>query len=205
MGSPFLLNIAVMAAVFAIVFLAELPDKSLFASLVLGTRYQPFRVWVGVAAAFVVHMGIAVLAGQVLVTLLPHRALEAIVAALFVAGAVYLLVSSFREEEHEGLDASRQGPRPPSFLQVAGMSFGVVFLAEWGDITQITVANLTARYADPLSVFIGGTLALWAVAGLAVSVGSQVLKLIPMHWVQRVSALILLGFGVYSAIMAARG
>ena len=205
MGSPFLLNIAVMAAVFAIVFLAELPDKSLFASLVLGTRYQPFRVWVGVAAAFVVHMGIAVLAGQVLVTLLPHRALEAIVAALFVAGAVYLLVSSFREEEHEGLDASRQGPRPPSFLQVAGMSFGVVFLAEWGDITQITVANLTARYADPLSVFIGGTLALWAVAGLAVSVGSQILKLIPMHWVQRVSALILLGFGVYSAIMAARG
>ena len=205
MGRPFLLNIAVMAAVFAIVFLAELPDKSLFASLVLGTRYQPFRVWVGVAAAFVVHMGIAVLAGQVLVTLLPHRALEAIVAALFVAGAVYLLVSSFREEEHEGLDASRQGPRPPSFLQVAGMSFGVVFLAEWGDITQITVANLTARYADPLSVFIGGTLALWAVAGLAVSVGSQVLKLIPMHWVQRVSALILLGFGVYSAIMAARG
>jgi Ca2+/H+ antiporter, TMEM165/GDT1 family len=205
MGSPFLLNIAVMAAVFAIVFLAELPDKSLFASLVLGTRYQPFRVWVGVAAAFVVHMGIAVLAGQVLVTLLPHQALEAIVAALFVGGAVYLMVSSFREEEHEGLDASRQGPRPPSFMQVAGMSFGVVFLAEWGDITQITVANLTARYADPLSVFIGGTLALWAVAGLAVSVGSQVLKLIPMHWVQRVCAVILLGFGVYSAIMAARG
>jgi Ca2+/H+ antiporter, TMEM165/GDT1 family len=204
MGSPFLLNIAVMATVFVIVFLAELPDKSLFASLVLGTRYQPFRVWVGVAAAFVVHMGIAVLAGQVLVTLLPHQALEAIVATLFVAGAVYLLVSSFREEEHEGLDASRQGPRPPSFLQVASMSFGVVFLAEWGDITQITVANLTARYADPLSVFIGGTLALWAVAGLAVSVGSQVLKLIPMHWVQRVCAVILLGFGVYSAIMAAR-
>lgn len=205
MGSPFLLNIAVMAAVFAIVFLAELPDKSLFASLVLGTRYQPFRVWAGVAGAFVVHMGIAVLAGQVLVTLLPHRALEAIVATLFVAGAVYLLVSSLWEEQHEGLDASRQGPRPPSFLQVAGMSFGVVFLAEWGDITQITVANLTARYADPLSVFIGGTLALWAVAGLAVSVGSQVLKLIPMHWVQRVCAVVLLGFGVYSAIMAARG
>jgi len=198
-------NVAVTAAVFAIVFLAELPDKSLFASLVLGTRYQPFRVWVGVAAAFVVHMGIAVLAGQVLVTLIPHQALEAVVAGLFVAGAVYLFISSFRAEEHEGLDASRQGPRPPSFLQIAGMSFGVVFLAEWGDITQITVANLTARYADPLSVFIGGTLALWAVAGLAVSVGSQVLKLIPMHWVQRIAAAILLSLGVYSAIAAARG
>lgn len=200
-----MLNIAVMAAVFAIVFLAELPDKSMFASLVLGSRYQPFRVWTGVAAAFVVHMAIAVLAGQVLATLIPHRALEAVVAGLFVAGSAYLMVSSFRPEEHVSLDASRQGPRPPTFLQIASMSFGVVFLAEWGDITQITVANLTARYADPLSVFLGATLALWAVAGLAVSVGAQVLKLIPMHWVQRISAVILLGFGVYSAIAAATG
>ena len=52
-----MLNVAVLATVFAIVFLAELPDKSLFASLVLGTRYRPFQVWAGVAAAFVVHMG----------------------------------------------------------------------------------------------------------------------------------------------------
>jgi putative Ca2+/H+ antiporter (TMEM165/GDT1 family) len=205
MGSLFMLDVAVMAGVFAIVFLAELPDKSLFASLVLGTRYRPFQVWAGVAAAFVVHMGIAVAAGQVLVTLVPHRALEAVVAGLFVAGSAYLMVSSFRQEDHDGLDASRQGPRPPSFLQVASMSFGVVFLAEWGDITQITVANLTARYADPLSVFLGATLALWAVAALAVTVGGQVLKLIPMTWVQRISAAILLGFGVYSAIAAARG
>jgi putative Ca2+/H+ antiporter (TMEM165/GDT1 family) len=200
-----MLNVAVVAAVFAIVFLAELPDKSLFASLVLGTRYRPLHVWAGTAAAFVVHMAIAVAAGQVLVKLVPHRVLEAIVAALFVAGSAYLMWSSFRSAEHEGLDASRQGPRPPTFWQVAGMSFGVVFLAEWGDITQITVANLTARYADPLSVFLGGTLALWAVAGLAVTVGAQTLKLIPMQWIQRISGTILLGFGAYSAIMAVRG
>ena len=42
-------------------------------------------------------------------------------------------------------------------------------------------------------------------AALAVTVGGQVLKLIPMTWVQRISATILLGFGVYSAIAAARG
>jgi Ca2+/H+ antiporter, TMEM165/GDT1 family len=200
-----MVNIAVAAAVFVITFLAELPDKSLFASMVLGTRYRPFPVWVGAAAAFAVHMAIAVAAGQVLVTLVPHRLMEAIVAALFVAGAAYLLITSLRPDHGQSADAARQGNRPPSFLRVAGAGFAVVFLAEWGDITQITAANLTARYADPVSVFLGATLGLWAVAGLAVTAGAKSLAVIPMAWVRRISAAILLGFGAYSTIAAITG
>jgi putative Ca2+/H+ antiporter (TMEM165/GDT1 family) len=200
-----MVNIAVAAAVFVITFLAELPDKSLFASMVLGTRYRPFHVWVGAAAAFAVHMAIAVAAGQVLVTLVPHRLMEAIVAALFVAGAAYLLITSLRPDHGQNADAARQGNRPPSFLRVAGTGFAVVFLAEWGDITQITAANLTARYADPVSVFLGATLGLWAVAGLAVTAGAKSLAVIPMAWVRRIGAAILLGFGVYSTIAAVTG
>jgi putative Ca2+/H+ antiporter (TMEM165/GDT1 family) len=48
------LNFALVATVFGLTFLAELPDKSLFASLLLGTRYRPAHVWAGVAAAFLV-------------------------------------------------------------------------------------------------------------------------------------------------------
>lgn len=199
-----MLNLAVVATVFAITFLAELPDKSLFASLVLGTRYRPAHVWVGVAAAFAVHMVIAVTAGRLL-TLLPQRAVEAVVAGLFLAGAVYLLASSFAREEGESVDTARQGNRPPSFLRVAATSFGVVFLGEWGDITQITTANLTAHYADPISVGVGAVLGLWAVAGLAINVGAKSLNYIPLAWVRRVTALILFGFGVYSAIGAVTG
>jgi Ca2+/H+ antiporter, TMEM165/GDT1 family len=81
---------------------------------------------------------------------------------------------------------------------VAGTSFGVVFLAEWGDITQLTTANLAARY-DPFLVFTGATLGLWAVAAVAVSVGASSLKLIPMAWIRRVTATIMLGLGVYTA------
>jgi putative Ca2+/H+ antiporter (TMEM165/GDT1 family) len=200
-----MVNVAVVVGVFAITFLAELPDKSLFASMVLGTRYRPFHVWVGAAAAFAVHMAIAVAAGQVLVTLMPHRLMEAIVAALFAAGAVYLLITSLRPDHGEGVDAARQGNRPPSFPRVAGTGFAVVFLAEWGDITQITAANLTARYADPVSVFLGATLGLWAVAGLAVTAGAKSLAVIPMAWVRRISAAVLLGFAVYSTIAAIAG
>jgi putative Ca2+/H+ antiporter (TMEM165/GDT1 family) len=195
--------LAVIAIAFTLTFLAELPDKSMFASLVLGTRYRPSWVWAGVATAFTVHMGIAVTAGQLL-ALLPDRVVEAVVAALFVAGSVYLWVTSLRPEHREDVDAARQGGRAASFWRVAGTSFMVIFLAEWGDITQVTAANLAARY-DPLLVFAGGTLGLWAVAAVAVSVGAKSLDLIPMAWVRRITAAILLALGIYTAVVAITG
>jgi putative Ca2+/H+ antiporter (TMEM165/GDT1 family) len=84
------------------------------------------------------------------------------------------------------------------------MSFTVVFLAEWGDITQVTVANLAARY-EPLLVFAGATLGLWTVAAVSVSVGAKSLELIPMAWVRRITATILLGFGIYTTLAAITG
>lgn len=195
--------LAVVGVAFALTFLAELPDKSMFASLVLGTRYRPSWVWAGAAAAFTVHMGIAVTAGHFL-TLLPHQALQIVVAALFVAGAAYLYATSLRARGHDGADAVRQGGRPASFWRVAGTSFTVVFLAEWGDITQVTAANLAARY-DPLLVFAGATLGLWTVAAVAVSVGAKTLDLVPMAWVQRITATVLLAFGIITVVAAING
>jgi putative Ca2+/H+ antiporter (TMEM165/GDT1 family) len=195
--------LAVIGTAFALTFLTELPDKSMFASLVLGTRYRAAWVWTGAAAAFVVHMGIAVTAGQLL-TLLPHRAVTAVVAGLFLAGSAYLWVASMRSGPREGPDAARQGALPASFARVAAMSFGVVFLAEWGDITQLTAANLAARY-DPLLVFVGATLGLWTIAALAVSVGAKSLDLIPMAWVRRITAAVMLGLGAYTALVAITG
>lgn len=195
--------LAVVGVAFALTFLAELPDKSMFASLILGTRYRPVWVWAGAAAAFALHMGLAVTAGHLL-TLLPHQVLQALVAAMFVAGAAYLYATSLRPGGHEEADAARQGARPASFWRVAAMSFTVVFLAEWGDITQVTTANLAARY-NPLLVFAGGTLGLWAVAAVAVSVGAKTLELIPMAWVRRITATILLAFGVITALAAVSG
>jgi len=192
--------LAVIALAFTLTFLAELPDKSMFASLVLATRYRPVWVWAGVAAAFTVHMAIAVTAGQLL-ALLPGHVVEAVVAGLFVAGAVYMWATSLRPQEHGNPDAARQGGRTPSFLRVAGMSFTVIFLAEWGDITQVTAANLAARY-NPVLVFTGATLGLWAVAAVAVSLGAKSLDLIPMAWVSRITAVILLAMGVYTAVVA---
>jgi Ca2+/H+ antiporter, TMEM165/GDT1 family len=192
--------LAVIGIAFVVTFLAELPDKSMFASLVMGTRFRPSWVWAGAAAAFTVHMAIAVSAGQLL-TLLPSQVVHTVVAGLFVAGAAYLLWSSLRGRGYEDADAARIGGAEPTFWRVCAASFGVVFLAEWGDITQITAANLAARY-DALLVFIGATLGLWTVAAVAVSIGAKSLSLIPMPWVQRITATILLGLGIYTAVSA---
>jgi putative Ca2+/H+ antiporter (TMEM165/GDT1 family) len=196
-------QLAVIGIAFAVTFLAELPDKSMFASLVLATRHRPGWVWAGAAAAFTLHMAIAVTAGQLL-TLLPHRVVEWVVAGLFTAGAAYLWVASFRPQRQEGADAARQGGAQPSFLRVAATSFTVIFVAEWGDITQLTAANLAARY-NPVLVFAGATVGLWAVAAVAVSIGAKSLSLIPMTWVNRITGLILLVLGSYAAFSAVTG
>jgi putative Ca2+/H+ antiporter (TMEM165/GDT1 family) len=200
---PYLSYLAVIGVAFGLTFLGELPDKSMFASLILGTRYRPAWVWAGAAAAFAVHMAVAVTAGHLL-TLLPHRLVEAVVAALFLGGSAYLWITSFRPGNSESADAARQGAQPVSFPRVAAMSFAMVFVAEWGDITQVTAANLAARYS-PVLVFAGATLGLWAVAAIAIGVGAKSLDLVPMTWIRRITGTILLGFGIYSAVLAITG
>jgi Ca2+/H+ antiporter, TMEM165/GDT1 family len=213
-------GVALTAAVFGVTFLAELPDKSLFASLLLGTRYRPAAVWAGAAGAYAVHAAVAVAAGQVLVKVVPPRMLDGIVAGLFVAAAAYLAISSVRGTRREAPGrpdpaSGRRGSRRAggrsrrgggaAWWRVAGLGFAVVFAAEWGDVTQVTTANLAARYHDPAVVFIGATLALWAVAALAVTVGARSLALLPVPWIRRISAAILLALGLYTAIAALTG
>jgi Ca2+/H+ antiporter, TMEM165/GDT1 family len=196
-------ELAVVGIAFAVMFLAELPDKSMFASLVLATRYQAAWVWVGAAAAFTVQMAIAVTAGQLL-ALLPRPAVNGVAAALFVAGAVYLGVMSFRRSPPDGADAARQGQDRLSQWRVAGTAFAVIFVAEWGDVTQLATANLAARY-DALPVLAGATLGLWAATAIAVVVGAKSLRVIPMAWVTRIAGTIVLTLGIYAAIAAVRG
>jgi Ca2+/H+ antiporter, TMEM165/GDT1 family len=180
-------SLVIAATVFAVIFTAELPDKTALASLVLGSRYRPTWVFTGIAAAFAVHVGLAIAAGSLL-GLLPHRPLEIIVAVLFVIGALVLLRGRHEDnDEHVELHG-----REPGFRRVAGTSFMIVLVAEFGDLTQIATATLAARYHDPASVATGAVLALWAVGGLAIVGGRGLLKLIPLVWISRIAAAIML-------------
>jgi putative Ca2+/H+ antiporter (TMEM165/GDT1 family) len=198
------MNLAIAATVFAVIFPAELPDKTALASLVLGSRYRPLHVFAGVAAAFAVHVGLAIAAGSLL-ALLPHRPLEIIVAVLFAAGAVLLLRSRNGQHGHEdgGDEHLELHGREPGFWRVAWTGFAIVLVAEFGDLTQIATATLAARFHDPVSVGIGAVLALWAVAGLAIAGGRGLLKIVPLAWITRIAAAIMLvmaGISVAAAI-----
>ncbi|MBO8198801.1 TMEM165/GDT1 family protein [Streptomyces smyrnaeus] len=192
-----MLSITVVAVVFGVVFLAELPDKTALAGLMLGTRYRASYVFAGVAAAFLVHVTLAVAAGSVL-TLLPHRLVQGIVGVLFLLGAAMLLLKKDDDEEEQA-----RKPADQSFWKVAGSGFMLILVAEFGDLTQIMTANLAARYDDPFSVGIGAVLALWAVAALGILGGRTLLKFVPLRLVTRIAALVMLalaGFSLYEAV-----
>jgi putative Ca2+/H+ antiporter (TMEM165/GDT1 family) len=181
------MGLAAIITSFVIILPAELPDKTVIACLVLGSRYRPAYVFAGAAAAFAIQVALAVTAGGLL-SLLPHRVTEIIVAVLFVVGAVILL----RQKQASSDEYVERRQLRRSFLPVALTSFGVVFVAEFGDLTQIVTANLAAKYHDPLAVGIGATAGLWVAAGLAIIGGRSLLKVLPVKWLGRGAAAVLL-------------
>ncbi|MEU7379787.1 MULTISPECIES: TMEM165/GDT1 family protein [unclassified Streptomyces] len=185
-----MITFSVLALVFGVVFLAELPDKTALAGLVLGTRYRASYVFAGVAAAFLLHVVLAVAAGSVL-TLLPQRIVHALTGVLFLGGAAMLLLKKGDGEEEV------RRPEDQSFWKVAGTGFMLILVAEFGDLTQIMTANLAARYDDPLSVGVGAVLALWAVAGLGIVGGKALMRRVPLALITKVAALLMAGLGVW--------
>ncbi|MER6623732.1 MULTISPECIES: TMEM165/GDT1 family protein [unclassified Streptomyces] len=193
-----MISLTVTAVVFGVVFLAELPDKTALAGLVLGTRYRASYVFAGVAAAFALHVVLAVAAGSVL-TLLPQQIVHAITGVLFLGGAAVLLMKKGEDEEEV------RKPENQSFWKVSGAGFMLILVAEFGDLTQIMTANLAARYDDPLSVGLGAVLALWAVAGLGIVGGKALMKRVPLKLITQIAALLMLGLGVWSLWEAIAG
>jgi Ca2+/H+ antiporter, TMEM165/GDT1 family len=186
------------AIVFGTVFAAELPDNSGLASLVLGTRYRPSWVFAGAAAAFAVHVVLAVTCGGLL-GLLPHKIVQIAVAVVFLAGAVLVLRADDDDEDEARVKAGAAG-----FWAVAATSFGVIALAELGDLSDIVIASFAARYHhDLVAVGIGSALALWAVTALAIMGGRGLLRILPLRWVSRLAALVMVvmaGFTLAGAL-----
>ena len=191
----------VVLATFVLIFVAELPDKTMIATLIMGSRNRPLLVWIGATAAFGVHAAIAVLAGRLL-ALLPHTWVEAVTALLFAAGAVYLLVVSEEAEEAEGEEEVAEAPKG---LRPIATAFVVIFVGEFGDLTQILTANLAAKYHDPWAVWVGAFAALMTVGALGAFGGKALLRVLPLAVIRKAGGVLLAGFAVYSVVTLIRG
>ncbi len=195
------MQFSVIATVFAIIFVAELPDKTMIATIIMGSRYRAVLVWVGASLAFAVHAALAVAVGQFL-QLLPHRWIEAVTALLFAGGAAYLLFVPEKAEEEEAekeVDNARTG------LRTAGTAFVVILVGEFGDLTQILTANLAAKYHAPAEVFIGAFVGLSAVAALGSFGGKALLRVLPLAVIRKAGGVLLAGFAIYTLVTLIRG
>jgi len=206
-----MIDFSVLFTTAALIFPAELPDKTFIATLVLATRFPRRAVYLGVIAAFAVQVTIAVLAGGLL-SLAPQRLVLGITFVLFVVGSIVLikggLASRAKEEalakrelaEYEESESILHSPLRPGFAMVFGTSFAVLFTAEWGDLSQILTAGLAARTGDPLSVGLGAWIALAVVAALATFLGGYLQGRFPIWRIRLVSGGILGILAMWTAI-----
>jgi Ca2+/H+ antiporter, TMEM165/GDT1 family len=190
------MSVGVFLGVFALIFLLELPDKSMIATIVMSTRARSSSIVIGASAGFVVQMGIAVGAGGLL-TLLPVHVKDIIVAVLFLGGAGYLLLSHDETAEEKGTrDAARE--HEASRWREIATAFSVIFLAEFGDLTQIQAANLTIKTHQPLEIFLAASLALVCVSFIGAYGGQLLQRVVPLRWIRWGGGLIFLGLGIYT-------
>jgi putative Ca2+/H+ antiporter (TMEM165/GDT1 family) len=175
-----------LASTFGIIFVAELPDKTAFATVMLGSGRRPFATFVGVAAAFLIQTIVAVACGRVL-GLLPHEIVRWVAGTMFLAFSV-LMLKRRAEEIQSGGHAQDPAARPP-FWSAAMKAFLVIFIAEWGDLTQLATAALVAKNPGAITtVFVGSLAALWVVTAIAIAIGHQLQRRISARLLQRLAA-----------------
>jgi len=191
-------TVGAFLGIFALMLVLELPDKTMIAIIVMSTRARPFSIFLGAAGAFLVQMGIAVGAGGLL-TLLPVHVKDVIVAVLFLGGGAYLLFVPEKNEEESG---ERRGAseRAATRVREIATAFGVIFVAEFGDLTQIQAVNFTIKTHQPLEVYLAGSLALVLIAFLGAFGGQYLQRVVPIKWIRRGGGVIFATLGVYNLV-----
>lgn len=193
------MNVRAVLQAFATVFPAELPDKTMLATIVLVTRYRrPLPVWTGAVGAFTVHVVVAVAFGKLL-SLLPETPVKIAVAVMFLAGAALLLRAARHAEDAETDETDSDAASSSTWAAIAG-SFGLIVLAEWGDLTQLATASLAAKSGDPLSTGIGALIALASVAGIAATFGRQLVARVAIHKINYVGAAVFTALAVWTLV-----
>jgi putative Ca2+/H+ antiporter (TMEM165/GDT1 family) len=179
---------------FLLIFISELPDKTAFATLLLASRTGPLPVFCGAAGAFVVQSAVAVAFGKLL-SALPERFVHIGAGTVFLILAI--LMWTRKEDAGEDVNVAGNG----GFMRGAASAFTVIFLAEWGDLTQLATATLAAKYSAPLTIFVAATLALWTVTGIVVVVGHVAKRAVQPRLLQRLASI---AFAVVGIVLLTR-
>jgi putative Ca2+/H+ antiporter (TMEM165/GDT1 family) len=176
-------------ATFLLIALAEIGDKSQLVCMTLAARHRPAPVILGAISAFAILNLLAVLFGAAVAAWLPEWLVILAVAILFGAFGI----SSLRYKEEDEDEAIEEKPGHNVFVT----TFLLIFLAEFGDKTQIAVAGLSSTVAAS-AVWSGATLALAGTSILGVIAGRKLMQKLPLLWIHRISG----GFFLLLAMLA---
>ena len=157
------MDLSIATSAFALLFLAEMGDKTQLMAMTLAHRYRVLPVTLGVLAAFLVLNLLAVLVGGALYRYVPEW------VTLTAAGALFLFFA-YRLWRDSDDDEDADGAEKPGGHGAFVTSFGLIFLAELGDKTQLAMVAMAAGTGELWPVFLGGTLALWAVSLIAIAI-----------------------------------
>jgi putative Ca2+/H+ antiporter (TMEM165/GDT1 family) len=192
------MNVGTFLGIMALMFVLELPDKTFLATVIMATRARPIMVVIGGSTALVVQMVIAVGAGSLL-TLFPVHWKDLIVGVLFLGGGAYLLfVPESKEEEKGEREAAIENAA--TRWKEASTAFVVIFIAEFGDLTQIQAANFEAKLHQPLEVFLASSIALVAVSFLGAYSGRALQRRVPLNRVRIGGGVIFAGLGIATIV-----
>jgi putative Ca2+/H+ antiporter (TMEM165/GDT1 family) len=126
---------------------------------------------VGMAAAFMAKMGVAVVVGEA-ISRLPTILVASITAISFL-GVAYVL---WRKS-----DTPKKSEKTHTTSRAAMLSFAAIFFSEWGDVGQVTAATLAARYRLPFIVWLGAFCAMITKGTLATFLGAGIRRWITQH------------------------
>lgn len=174
----------------------ELPDKTALSILLLSTRHQGLAVFLGAASAFVIQSAVAVTFGSVL-ALLPEQWTHAAAGFLFLFFAFKLWHES-RAHDEEAVAAPNGSFT--HFRKAFVGSFLMIFIAEWGDLTQLATATLQIKYRNVWPILSASILALWTVTLLSIIAGKSLKKWIKPKKLQLVGACVFALVGLYFLI-----
>lgn len=173
---------------FLLITLAEFGDKSQLVCMTLAARHRGGPVIFGAIAAFALLNLLATLFGAAVAAWLPSWVVILGVALLFAAFGIHALR---QEAEEETVEAIEEKPGHGIFAT----TFLLIFLAEFGDKTQIAVAGLGSTQAAS-AVWVGASLALTLTSALGVLAGQRLLQRLPLHWIHRISGVFFLSLSI---------
>ena len=135
-------------ATFLLIALAEFGDKSQLVCMTLAARHRGLPVVIGAVAAFAILNLLAVLFGAAVAAWLPEWLVTLAVAVLFAAFGISALRYQEEDEDENVEEKAGHG--------IVATTFLLIFLAEFGDKTQLAVAGLGST-GEPTAVWAGAT------------------------------------------------